>query len=214
MKNSIEKTDQSQETFSRSQVAYQVTMALSNIDRHYQKEINAYAEELQQQILETEKIKNSISTLQKSIEEEETVYENLKYDIHYEMRLLERLNERFIQDAKLLGALQSFTVPDEHASHFSEKKATLQYQLDEILETERSLLQKELERQNRLQKLEPVRKEIETLRYKLKEIELEKHFLETTKIHQISQLRQIQQTDSQQKDDNENNIVDTEIESE
>ncbi|SFZ98728.1 Myosin heavy chain [hydrothermal vent metagenome] len=211
MKNLIDKSDKTLDYLSKSDVAYQMTMALSNLNGHYKNEINSYVKELQESILQIEKIKNEISLHEKTLEPQNKTFESLKHDVNYELLLLERLNNTFIQDSKLLTELNSFLEDSKDSGRFYEKKNALANLLSEIKDVEKKVLMKELEKENILLEMKPIVKKIEMLKYKLNEVELEKHFLESTKIHQIAQHENI----SDQKDESENidieEVIDTDV---
>ena len=213
MKHPVEKSHKQSELIHRSEATQQIMMALSNIDLNYKKEINAYAQELQELILEIEKCKNHIELLQQQSQANEAKQEAFKYDIGYELRLLEKLSNTFIQEVKVLEELRNYLDQSALKVRIREKVQSLRRQLEEIEETEQTLLEKELEYQNTLQELLPFRKEIETLSCKIRELEAQKHYLETTKIHQISQIGQLQLFDDTktEKIASEEEIIDTKI---
>jgi hypothetical protein len=211
MKNLIDNHSNSSTHATQADVAYQMTMALSNLNGHYKKEIHSYVEELQQYIFTIEKYKNEILLQKKSLKPQEDIFEALKHDISYDLRILERSNNKFLEDSKLLIELKSFLGDDNHKERFLEKQNTLQHLLVEIKEIEKTLLIKELEKQNILLKMKPLLKKIEILESDLNKVVLEKNFMESTKIHQISQQEQLQFMKNEAKDEDGNTIIDTDV---
>ena len=212
MKNIIDKSAKPLAHVSQSDVAYQMTMALSNLNGHYKNEIHSYAKELQEYILTIEKLKNDIKLHENILKPQEKKHNTFKHDVNYELRILERLNNTFIQDSKLLSELKSFLADSKHNERLVEKKTALQNLLLDINEIESNLLKKELEKQNVLLEMKPTLKKIEMLKYNLNKVELEKHFMESTKIHQITQQDQLKFL--KKESNSEHKIIDTDISSE
>ena len=83
--------------------------------------------------------------------------------------------------------------------------------MTDIKEIEENLLKNELEKQNLILEMKPVNKEIDILRYSLKKLEQEKHFMESTKIHQISQQEQMISEQNILDNKDKNQVIDTDI---
>lgn len=193
------------------EVTHQVSMALSAIENRYKESIAGYAEEMQHYTMQIEKVQSEITQLTEMKSADEALLGNIDGDVAYEMRLLERLHEQFLQKMAVRTELLSLVNEKDVAESESKNEILLHELLDEIEELEITLLKKELEKQNTLQKLEPVRQQIQTLEFKLKELELEKKYLESTKVHKLSQLNQTMPEDDAESEE-EKNIVDTDIE--
>jgi len=180
-------------------------MAISKTENYYKQGIRAYEEGIHQYVMEIEKLKNQINAQAKNNEKEEQALLVIESRIASEERLLERLNEQFSQKVKSIEELKieyrDMIDGAEYNKLLSRKKKELFEVLDEIEELEITLLGKELERVNLLDKLEPRQRIIEELEANLRELELEKEHFESTRLHQIPQLHT--------KENNSEDVVDT-----
>jgi predicted ribosome quality control (RQC) complex YloA/Tae2 family protein len=178
-------TSQEEKHFTQTQV----THALSTIDQYYQQEIASFKESLQAHQLEIEKCKNHLELLEKESQEDEKALEGIARDIEYEMRHFEERHSLFLQKGQLLREFYDAFEGVEGESHqkvFHQKEQELCYLLDELHTQEQSLLEKELARQNLLQKLNPIRTQINQLHYQLKNLEEEKKYLQTMKLSPLA----------------------------
>jgi len=188
-----------------------VTMqAIRTIEQHFKQSTSAYIEKIQGYNIEMGKVKNSISSLEKSREKEENRLLEIQAKLNYETQLLERLNGDFLQHVKSVSELKNEykeTVDaQEYAKLLKNKENELRSLLDEIEELEIILLNGELERLNLFSKLEPKRQNIVELKVVLRDLELEKEHFESTKIHQIAQLGFM---DDKEASVNQDEVVDT-----
>jgi chromosome segregation ATPase len=123
---------------------------------------------------------------------------NVTKDIEYSKRLLQRLNENFFKKAEIIDEfgveLESSLNSEEFRKIYKRKLKDLILLIDEIEEVEQTLLENELDRLNILSKLEPYENDLEELQKYLLKIELEKEFVESTKLHDIPKLNSNQES--------------------
>jgi hypothetical protein len=170
----------------------QLPAIANEIDSYYKQGAMLYAEAMGRYNIEIEKLQNSIknATLAK-IDEEKKLLE-IKQELALDFRILEQLQDEFMQKLSSVEELNSeykeLVDEDQFTKLLLHKKRELAKVESKIEELEITYLSNELERINFLAKLEPKRRHIDTLKESLKELELEKEHFATTKLHQLPQM--------------------------
>ena len=186
---------------SEQQITAQVTMALSALDSRYKENIAAYGEKLHHtiQTIETQKIR--LASLQKEQAPHHAALSRTEKEIDYALRLLERLTEQFIQQCLVITDLEATL---GHAASSQENRAPIQARYrtlhalkEEIEALELSLLNHELERENILLTLEPLTHETDALEQKIAQLESQKHYIESSHLHRLSQVTPPLQTSAE-----------------
>ena len=178
-----------------SHVKAEVTMALSTLDHMYKENIRSYAHELHSTTHELEKLQNKIHVLLEERAPHSATLETQEKDIDYTLRLLERLTQEWIQKSLIITELETefkqLDQADEKHEHIiSSRKSALKTVAFEIENTEITLLEHELQKQNILLLIEPIEREIKILEQSIKDLESQKRYVESTYLHQISPSRQ------------------------
>ncbi len=200
---------QSQENENRSQLPTVVSDAENST---YKYATLAYAEALSSFSSRIESLKLKIETLKVSMEHEERLYAGVEKEVEFEQIMLERLSDRFCTKAESIVELESEYKASldqaEYKKILNRKKRELIEIQSEIDGIEDLLLQKELERLNMLEKLEPKRDRLADLKSRLKELEIEKQHFENTKIDHMAQIAKIATIKHQSSD---SKPIDTEV---
>jgi chromosome segregation ATPase len=176
--------------------------SLNNATKEYLKDIKSFN-------IKIATIKEDIKKQQSKCDEVQKELDNIIKDMEYSKRLLQRLNENFFKKAEMIDEFSvefAHTLDkDEFDKIHKRKLKDLILLTDEIEEVEQTLLEAELDRLNTLSKLHPLKHQLEELERYLLNIELEKEFVESTKLHDISKLNN--------KDDKQKQVVDVEVDS-
>ena len=167
--------------------------AIANeIDSYYKQGAMLYAEAMGRYNIEIEKLQNRIEKSKSNKQEEETKLLALEQELALDYRVLEQLQDEFMQKLNSIEELNTEykELVDEagYAKLLSHKTRELHRVENKIDELEISYLSNELERINFLVKLEPKRRNIEVLAESVKELQLEKEHFATTKLHQLPQM--------------------------
>ncbi len=182
---------------------------IAEIERHFRQGTLVYTEGIGRFNVEIEKFKNLIISAEKSKEDDEQALLALEGEIHYDEKMLTRLNEQFTLKVRSIQELkneyQTLVDKHEYEKMYQRKKYEMQEILDELEALEMTLLSRELQRLNLLLKLDPIRKSLEELKKDLKEVELEKGHFESTQLQQITLTQKTKQIPQIEE------IVDTEI---
>ena len=174
-----------------TQMNAEVTIALHTLDNIYKKNISTYAHKIHTYTHTIEKLKERLNVLLKEKEPYSESLSTYQKDIDYTQRQLEQLSEKWIQKSLVISELESEFSQLNHPKEAREKRLksriTSLKNLDfEIRNTELSLLEHELQKQNILLFLEPIEREIKTLEQSIKDKESEKRYIESAYLHQIS----------------------------
>ena len=169
-----------------------IKMSAREIESLYQQGTIVYTEGIRRYSLEIEKIKNKIDIEYQNKKAYEETLLVLDKAVEYEEKLLNTINIQFSQKINSIEELkneyQEILKVREYTKLLKRKERELSLILDEIEEREMTVLHKELERLNILEKVEPIRREIQRLHQIMQELELEKEYFASTKLHQIPQL--------------------------
>ncbi len=167
--------------------------AINELDRRYKENISAYGEVLQRYNVDIEKLKNEIVTKERDVAKAERVLIADETLIEYESKNFEKLHNEFSKQIALLSELadeyKSLLSKEEYRKKITLKKRTLLEILEDILEKESLLLNKELERLNHFSRYQEQKKLLEKLQSDLKELELEKSYFESTELQKITSLK-------------------------
>ena len=175
-----------------NQITAQVAMALGTLDGKYKENVANYAQELHHctHQIETENI--SLDLLFKEKEPHDTALTAVEKEIDYELRILERLSEQWVQKTVVLNELtiemkQLAHLP-EHDVMFQSRREAFKILDQEIEDFELTLLEHELEKQNILLKIEPIDQKIRALQKSIRELESKKRYIESSYLHRITQV--------------------------
>ena len=181
---------------------------IHEIDNYYKQGTLAYAEGISRYKVEIEKLLYSIEKIVNEKQEEEIALLATEQELAVDTRLLERLQDDFMQKLHSIEELNTEykDVLDEakYTKLLTGKTRELHKVQDAIEELELIHLSHELERINCLEILEPNRREIDTLQESIKELELEKEHFASTKLHQLPQM-------GLANNENDEEVVDTDI---
>jgi len=159
------------------------------IDNYYKKGALAYTEGLSRYKVEISKLKNKIKKLTDDKEKEEIALKNIEQELVVNTRFLERLQDEFIQKLNSIEELnneyKNVVQEKEYKKLLTQKSKALYKVQDELEDLEVTQLNFELERINTLELLEPKRREIMRIVECSKELELEKEYFTSTKLHQL-----------------------------
>jgi len=169
----------------------QIITALSMLDTMYKDNISAYAEKLHTCTREIENKKNQLMLLFKEKEPHSNTLISIEKEVDYTLRLLEKLTEDWCQKFIVITELDSELkhlnhASDERTNILRERNKTLKNLNTEIEDTELSLLEHELEKQNILLFLEPIERQITTLEQNIQALESEKRYIEASQLHTLS----------------------------
>jgi chromosome segregation ATPase len=189
----------------------QVTTALSTMQRHYQENIAAFAETMHELSMRIDECKSDIEKLKREIAPHETELERFHADVAAQTALLENLNERYIRKCSVLEEFEKELARSKNteALALQHRYDELEELLEEIEALEITLLQKELERQNIILRIEPQRQRIIALENEIGKLEAQKRYIESAKLHDLMPKLG---TSTAQNDtvDNDEEIIDTE----
>jgi chromosome segregation ATPase len=162
---------------------------INEIDNYYKQGTLAYAEGVSRYKVEITKLLNHIEKLIAAKSKEENALKELEQELAINTRLLERIQDDFIQKVNSIEELnteyKNVVKVSDYKKLLKRKTKELYKVQDEIEELELTYLNCELERINHLEVLEPKRREIEILKESKKELELEKEHFTSTKLHQL-----------------------------
>jgi len=173
------------------QLKSEVTMALSALDSLYKENISAYADEIHAYSHKIEQLQSRLETLEEKMAPHHAMLEVHQKDIDYTLRLLERLSEEWIQKSLVISALESELSQLEHSTQerqqiLKERHERLKHLSFEIEDVELLLLEHELQKQNMLILLEPMEREMRSIKHSIKELESEKRYVESAHLHKLS----------------------------
>lgn len=169
-----------------------VPAIINEIDDYYKQGAIAYAEGVSRYNVEIEKLLNCIEKAVNDKQKEEKILLGLEQELAIDNRVLEQLQDEFIQKIHSIEELNTeykeFVDESGYTKLLAKKRRELYKTEDKIEELEITYLSHELERINMLAILEPKRHYIDTLKENIKELELEKEHFASTKLHQLPQL--------------------------
>ena len=180
-----------------NQITAQVTMALSTLDSKYKENVANYAQELHSCTHQIETARISLDLLFKEKEPHDTALTAVEKEIDYELRMLERLSEQWIQKTVVLNELEMEMKQLEHLPEHDlmsqNRRVELKRVDQEIGDFELTLLKHELEKQNILLKIEPIDQKIRVLQKNMRELESKKRYIESSYLHRITQVMPAEQ---------------------
>ena len=169
-----------------------VPAIINEIDNYYKQGAMVYAEGVSRYNVEIEKLLNRIEKEVNDKQKEETTLLALEQELAIDLRVLEQLQDEFIQKLHSIEELnteyKALLDEEGYTKLFTQKRRELHKVQDKIEELEITCLSHELERINTLALLEPKRRYIDTLKENVKELELEKEHFASTKLHQLPQM--------------------------
>ena len=178
-------------TLTSADAAY-VPAIISEIDNYYKQGAMLYAEGVSRYNTEIEKLLNRIEKAVNDKQKEETTLLALEQELAIDHRVLEQLQDEFMQKLHSIEELNTEykELVDEagYTRLLTQKRRELHKVQDKIEDLEITYLNHELERINALAILEPKRRYIDTLKENVKELELEKEHFASTKLHQLPQM--------------------------
>lgn len=175
-----------------AQMAAQVTMALSTLDSRYKENVANYAQELHECTHKIEMEKISLEQLYKEKEPHRNALLSVEKEVDHGLRMLEHFTEEWIQKTMVVAELEKemkqLELLQEQERTFSYRREELKGLQEEIDDVELNLLQHELQRQNLLLKIEPIDHKISALQKKIRELESQKQYIESSYLHRITQV--------------------------
>jgi chromosome segregation ATPase len=177
---------------SSEKVTAQVAMALSALDSRYKENIADYAQELHSCTHKIEMARIDLEMLQKQKVPHDDTLLLVEKELEYALRLLERLTEQWIRKTAVVSELETelekLGHSEESDSVLQSRRTELESLQMEIEDLELTLLNHELEKQNLLLKIEPIERKIDLLTQKIRELESQKHYIESAHLHRITQV--------------------------
>lgn len=169
-----------------------IEKVIKEMEKRYTQGTLAYTESLHRYTIEIEKLKAQIKTSIAEKAAEEKSLTKIEHENLYNEKLLDRLSDQFCKKAESIEELNdeysSIIDTKEYTKILLRKKKDITALQDEIDEIETSLLDRELERLNLLEKLEPKRMAIAQMEAEITQLELEKEHFGLTKLQQIPYL--------------------------
>jgi len=192
-------------------LAMQLHTALRHIEQGYSERIAALADEIHKLDAQIEQIEKDIALLEKEKAPQEEHIERLDREIESEMKFIEKLSEQLIKKAEVTAELKQEldTLPSSESSHMLQNRKMILNELKkEIEETEILLMQKELDRQNSLIEIEPIRQQIKSLQVQKNALKAQKRYAESSGMHKLTQpaLPTRSQTDTHPQE-----VIDTDV---
>jgi hypothetical protein len=174
----------------QSSIKIELERKIKEIDDLYQKGVIEYTESIYRYNIEIEKIRNEITITQAKNKKAEMALLDIEKSIEYQEQSLVALHQKFMQKTNSIVELKSeykdALQVDLYQATLKRKKREVYELIDEIEEMELSFLNKELQRINLEELLEPKRMLLEELNRNLTELELEKSYFESTGLQRIS----------------------------
>jgi chromosome segregation ATPase len=189
-----------------AQTKAHVAMALSALDSRYKENLATYADALHACIHHIETARIELEHLKEKRRPYREALLASEKEIDQEMRMLERLSEQYVQKDIVITELKKELAsveetPSQTSLPYRENElASLKKEIENL---ELLLLELELDRQNHLLLLEPIEQEIRAKEKHLRQLEAEKHYIESSHLHRITQVATEQQPKLLTKDDEE-----------
>jgi len=171
----------------------QLVEKLTEIDRHYKEGVFQYKESIQAYNIEIEKLKNQIDSEREYCDKEEKNLLMIDHELLFESKAYDKLQVKFAGFLNSIEELQNdykdILEESQYTSTLKRKEKELFECLDDIELFEISLLNKELERLNLLESLEPKQVQLKRVKTALKELEMEKTYFESMGLHNVSSIQ-------------------------
>jgi len=217
--NPLQKTEASEKKLEKmslqlhqSSIKIELASKIKEIDDLYQKGVIEYSESINRYNIELEKLRNEITITQEKSKKSENTLGNIEKSIEYQEQSLVALHQKFVQKTNSILELKTEYKDALDAQLYNatikRKERDIFELIDEIEEMELSFLNKELQRINLEELLEPKRSLLEELNRNLKELELEKSYFESTGLQRLSRSNIEQQALEHL---NKKDFVDTEV---
>lgn len=217
--NPLQKTEASEKKLEKmslqlhqSSIKIELASKIKEIDDLYQKGVIEYSESINRYNVELEKLRNEITITQEKSKKSENTLGNIEKSIEYQEQSLVALHQKFVQKTNSILELKTEYKDALDAQLYNatikRKERDIFELIDEIEEMELSFLNKELQRINLEELLEPKRSLLEELNRNLKELELEKSYFESTGLQRLSRSNIEQQALEHL---NKKDFVDTEV---
>jgi len=189
-----ELTSTEQNALHAAQTKAHVAMALSALDSRYKENLASYAEELHACTHRIETAQIELDHLKEKQKPYLDAIREIEKEIDYEIRMLERLSEQYVQKSMVNIELEKeLSSLEQTESSLAYRKEELHKLDHEIAELELSLLRHELQRQNNKLLLEPIEQDIRAKEKQLRQLQAEKHYIESSHLHRITQVNSAQQ---------------------
>ena len=176
---------------------------LQEIDTVYQQGADEYRGNIQQFNLEIEQLKSELNLKNSKNKKEEKELLDVENELNYTNRQFESLHNKFNQKLHSLNELSTeykeILGEVKYKESHERKERGIFELVDEIEETELTLLKHELQRINIAAILSKKQKVVEELELSLKEVELKKSYYESIGLKKVSPLQL------------ENSVVETEV---
>ena len=177
-----------------------IAKKIQEINSFYQKSFNNYQKNIQEYNSKITNIKDTIRFENKKNMQDKEAFTEAKNELHQEERSLDYLQNKLNQKIKSLEEFkqdnEENTKTSTYLKKFSKRKDELIELLEEVEESELALLNKELQRLNLLETLEPKLENIMKLENNLNILEKEKENFERIGFNEITQIAQKEETKS------------------
>ena len=189
-----ELTSTEQNALHAAQTKAHVAMALSALDSRYKENLASYAEELHACTHRIETAQIELDHLKEKQKPYLDAIREIEKEIDYEIHMLERLSEQYVQKSMVNIELEKeLSSLEQTESSLAYRKEELHKLDHEIAELELSLLRHELQHQNNKLLLEPIEQDIRAKEKQLRQLQAEKHYIESSHLHRITQVNSAQQ---------------------
>ena len=171
----------------------QLVEKLTEIDKRYKQGVQEYKESIQAYNIEIEKLRNQIALESEYCVKEEKSLLMIEHELRFESKAYENLQVKFSGLINPIEELQSDykDVLDavRYESTLKRKEKELFECLEDIELAELTLLNKELERLNIFEQVEPKQIQLKKLKMTLKEVEMQKAYFESMGLHKVSSVQ-------------------------
>jgi len=198
--------------FQKTGLQLQFLEKLTQVDRRYTQGVFEYKENIQTYNIEIEKLNNQITLEREYCDKEEKNLLMIEHELLFENKIYDKLQVKFLGFINSIEELKNEykDVLDEvrYEVTLKRKEKELFECLADIEASELTLLNKELERLNVLESVEPKQKKLKKITLELKELEMEKAYFESIGLHKVSSL-QVENKSFWGEESSESEIVDT-----
>ncbi|MCF6205837.1 MAG: hypothetical protein L3J47_02925 [Sulfurovum sp.] len=184
--------DKEQANTPNAHAAAQVAVALGMLESRYRENVASYAEVLHKVNHEIEMAKIELTQFKEQKRPYDDDLTQMLKEIDHELKLLEHLTQRWMQDAGVIRELsremKHLANPGEMADRLAYREENLMALDEEIAALELNLLNHELEKENLQLKIEPIEQKIRSVEKRIAELESEKRYIESAQLHKITQV--------------------------
>lgn len=169
----------------------EVIMALNTLDNIYKNNIRSYADTIHECTHQMDDTRNHLEILYKEIKPHKITLLETQKEIDYEIRTLEHFTQEWNQITLVIQALQKELAQLKHSEKEQEhvlksRNASLKKLKKDIENTELRLLEHALQKQNIVILIKPTEREITALELRMKQLESQKRYIESSYLHHIS----------------------------